>query len=612
MQIEKNDIKRNIFTLLNTNEQIIYTMSFIKRVLSTITGIFVFCIICFFLLFILGALFGRASEEVVKVESNSVLDLKLDFPIKDYAGKTVFKEYPFLNEDKKNGLFNLIDAINYAATDDKIKGISIANNFIQAGISQTKALRDALLTFKESGKFIVAYADIYTQKDYYLSSVADTVFINPVGMMEFKGLSSERLYFKDFQEKSGIKMEVVRHGKYKSAVEPFLENEMSANNREQIIAYLEGLWTEIKKEISTSREVPVERLNTIADSLLARTPELAKASGLVDKVAYHDEYVQGLKWALGVPSDKKLETITIQDYAQYTYPKLKAKSSENKIAVIYAEGDIVYGEGNENNVGHLTTNKAIKKAREDDRIKAIVLRVNSPGGSALASELIWREVELTKKIKPIIVSMGDLAASGGYYISANADKIIAEPTTITGSIGVFGVLPNFKGLADNMGINAEQVSTNQNAITYSAFEPLNDNQRAYIKEGIIDIYKLFTNRVAEGRDLTAEQVEAIAQGRVWVGTDALQNGLVDELGGLDLALERAAEAAEIEDYKIKEFPVFEKKLDEILEAFGIAKAKETILKEELGEANYKLLQDVKKMSQKKGVQLMFPFSTEIK
>ncbi|PQV46273.1 protease-4 [Jejuia pallidilutea] len=587
-------------------------MNFIKRVLSTVVGIIVFLGLCFLGLIVVGALFGGASEDVVQVKPNSVLDLKLDFPINDYAGKTIYKEYPFLNEDDKNGLFNLVDAIKYAKTDDKIKGISIDNNFIVAGITQTKTLRDALIDFKTSGKFIVSYADIYTQKDYYLSSVADTIYINPVGMMEFKGLYTERLYFKDFQEKSGIKMEVVRHGKYKSAVEPFLENEMSDNNREQISVYLNGLWSEMKKEVSEARNISVAQLDVIADSLLARTPQLALKSNLIDKIAYYDEYVNGLKNAVGISADKSLKTIAIEDYAKHVAPKLSAKSSENRIAVIYAEGDIMYGEGQQGIVGHVTLNESIKNARDDDRIKAIVLRVNSPGGSALASELIWREIELTKKIKPVIVSMGDLAASGGYYIATNADKIIAEPTTITGSIGVFGTLPNFKNLADNMGINAEQVATNANAVTYSIFEPLNESQYKYIEEGIIDVYGLFTKRVAEGRNLTAEEVEEIAQGRVWTGNDALQRGLVDELGGLDVALKYAAEAAEIDDYKLKEFPVFEKNLDEMLETFGLAKAKEQILAEELGEENYKLIKEVKRLSQKKGVQLLFPFSTDIK
>ncbi len=587
-------------------------MSFIKRVLSTVTGIFVFLFICFALLIVIGLFAGSSSDEKIIVKDNSVLDLKLDFPIKDYAGNTVFKQYNFLNENNKDGLFNIIDAIKYATTDDKIKGISIDNNFIQAGFSQTKAIRDALLEFKKSDKFIVAYADVYSQKDYYLSSVADTIYMNPVGMMEFNGLSTERLYYKDFQEKSGIKMEVIRLGKYKSAVEPFLENEMSDNNREQIEVYLNGIWSEVKKEISVSRNVSVERLNTIADSLLSRTASLAKSSKLIDRVAYHDEYESGLRHAINLEASKKIKTISIKDYAIHTANQIKKKTSSNKIAVIYAEGEIIYGEGDEDYVGQGAMNRSLKRAREDDKVKAVVIRVNSPGGSALASELIWREIELTKKLKPVIVSMGDLAASGGYYIACNADKIIAEPTTITGSIGVFGMLPNVKGLADKWGINAEQVTTNKNSIPYSLFEPMNEEQEAFIKEGINDIYELFTNRVAEGRGMTQEDVKAIAQGRVWTGVDALNNGLIDELGGLEVALKYAAEAAEIEDYKINEFPIFEKDLDKVLQGFGLAKAKEDILKEELGEANYKVLKEIKSMSKQKGIQLLFPFNTEIK
>lgn len=587
-------------------------MSFIKRVLSTVTGIFVFLFICIALLIIIGIFAGSSPDEKIIVKKNSVLGLKLDFPIKDYGGKTVFKGYDFLNEDNKNGLFNIIDAIKYAATDDKIKGISIDNNFIQAGFSQTKAIRDALLEFKKSDKFIVAYADIYSQKDYYLSSVADTIFINPAGMLEFNGLSTERLYFKDFQEKSGVKMEVVRLGKYKSAVEPFLENEMSDNNREQIKGYLNGIWGEVTKEISESREVSVERLNTIADSLLTRTALLAKSSKLVDKIAYYDEYENGLKHAANSDKSKKINTIAIADYAIHAANKIKTKASTNKIAVIYAEGEIIYGEGDEENVGQGTMSRSLIEAREDDKVKAVVIRVNSPGGSALASEIIWREIELTKKVKPVIVSMGDVAASGGYYIACNADKIIAEPTTITGSIGVFGVLPNVKGLADKWGINAEQVSTNKNSVVYSLFEPMSEAQEAFIKESILDIYELFTNRVAEGRGMTQDEVKAISEGRVWTGNDALKNGLVDELGGLDVALKHAAEAAEIDNYKIKELPIFEKDLDKLLQGFGLVKSKEDILKEELGEANYKIMQEIKSMSKRKGIQLLFPFDTEIK
>jgi protease IV len=587
-------------------------MDFIKRVLSTVVGIFVFCLICFGLLLVVGLIFGSSSEEIVTVKPNSVLELRLDFPIRDYAGKTEYKDFSFLDAEGKDGLFNIIDAIEYAETDDNIKGITIENNFIDAGITQTKEIRDALMKFKKSGKFVKAYADVYSQKDYYLSSVANTVYLSPVGSVAFKGLYSEQLYLKDIQDKTGIKMEVIRYGKYKSAVEPYLSNEMSAENREQITAFLNSVWSQVKQEVSESRKISVSNLDTIADNLLARNATLAKSSNLVDKIAYYDEYVSDIKQDLGISSKDDIEYITIADYALYTAEKLKSKSSKNEIAVIYAEGEIVYGEGNQDYVTQLNMGASLKEARDNDKIKAVVLRINSPGGDAMASELIWREIELTKKVKPVIVSMGDLAASGGYYIACNADKIIAEPTTITGSIGVFGVLPNANVLAKNIGVNAEQVSTNKNAVDYSFFEPLSEVQHDFIKEDVINIYELFTNRVAVGRKMTQDDVKKIAEGRVWTGRDALKNGLVDEIGGLDLALKRAAEAANIKDYKIIELPIFEVDLTKVLSSFGLVKTKEDILKEELGEESYKILKEVKSMSQKKGVQLLFPYSIGIK
>lgn len=586
-------------------------MGFIKRVLSTVTGIFVFFAILFVGLIVLGVAFSGTSKDTIRVKSNSILKLKLDFPIRDYAGKTVYKDYEFLNEDDKNGLFDIVRAIAYAKTDENIKGISIENTPAVAGITQLKTLREALLDFKTSGKFVTAYADVYSQKSYYLSTVADTLVVNPVGMLEFKGLSTEQLYFKDFQDKSGIKMEVVRHGKYKSAVEPFLNNEMSAENRDQISVYLNGLWQTLKTEIAQTRSIPEQQLDSIAEHLLGRTAKLALASRLVDKVSYYDEYIKGIKHAIDWDNDKALHTISIEKYTKHVAPKLRQSTNKNAIAVIYAEGDIIYGEGELGTVGHITLNKALRKARRSKKIKAVVLRINSPGGSALASELIWREIALTKKVKPVIVSMGDVAASGGYYIAANAHKIIAEPSTITGSIGVFGVLPNFKNLAERWGINAEQVVTNTNAITYSPFETLNDTQRQYIKEGIIDVYTLFTKRVQEGRGLTKDATEHIAQGRVWTGVDALKNGLVDELGGLDKALQYAAEAAEIEDYSTKELPIFKKELDEMLERFGLVKTKQQILEEEFGIENYNRLKNVKRLLQKQGSQLLFPYSVDI-
>lgn len=589
-------------------------MKFFSRVLSTIVGLFVFCVLCFFGLLIIGAAAGASADDEVVVKGSSVLELNLDEPIADYAGKFDYGKWNgfFQDSQKYNGLFNIIDAINYAKQDDKIKGISIKNNFLIAGVSQTKALRDALLDFKESGKFIVSYNDIMTQKDYYLNSVADTIYMNPAGAMEFKGLATEIMYYKDFQDKYGVKMEVIRHGKYKSAVEKYLSQEMSEANREQITVFLESIWKEMKNEISETREIPIEQLDLIADSLLARTPKLAVASKLIDKIAYIDEYDSAIKAALDVDADDEYNTIDIDDYAKHTYQKLHmGGSTKDKIAVIYAQGTIMYGEGNESTIGQGVINKALVKAREDDKIKAIVLRVNSPGGNALASELIWREIENTKKVKPVVVSMGDLAASGGYYIACNADKIIAEPSTITGSIGVYGVLPNMHELANNLGINAEQVTTNANGTTYSLFEPMSEDQRGFITEGVEDVYDMFLKRVADGRGMTTAEVDSVAQGRVWAGTDAIKKGLVDELGGMDVAIERAAELAEIEDYKLKYLPTYKKDLEDMFGGFGLIQSKEEILKEELGEANYMLMQRIKKVTEQKGIQLMLPYEIEI-
>ena len=591
-------------------------MNFLKRVLSTVVGIGVFFGLFFFLLLLIGAAIGSGDKDKITVEKNSVLALNLDEDMPDYAGKFDYGELNelFKGNKKYNGLFNVIDAINYAATDDNIKGISIENNTLSAGMAQTKALRDALLEFKKSGKFIVAYGDVIGQKDYYLNSVADEIYLNPVGALDFKGLATEILYYKDFQDKYGLKMEVIRHGKYKSAVEPYLAQEMSDANREQISVFLNSIWNEMKKEISASRQIDVTQLDTIADNLLARNSKMAVNSKLIDKLIYVDEFDAIIKNKLGVDANDDYEEIDIYDYAKHTAGKNRSKQLKikDKIAVIYAQGQIMYGEGDEKQIGQGVINKALKNAREDDKVKAIVLRVNSPGGSALASELIWREIELTKAVKPVIVSMGNLAASGGYYIACNANKIIAEPSTITGSIGVFGTLPNAHEFMNGIGINAEQVTTNKNSVDYSIFEPMTEEQRAFIKEGVVDIYELFTNRVATGRGMTQEAVHEIAQGRVWTGADALNIGLVDELGGLDVALQHAAEAAELETYKIKELPVYDKDFEKMIESFGLFQTKEELLKAELGEYNYHILNKMKTITQMEGTQMLLPYAIEIK
>lgn len=371
-------------------------MNFLKNIFSTVIGLFVFLFILFFGFIIIAALFGN-NEKTVTVKDNSVIELNLEEVTNDYAGKFLYEDFEFLNEEKTNGLSDVINAIDAAKTDSKIKGISILNNISLLGMAQSKALRDKLEDFKKSGKFVVAYANSYSQKEYYLNSVADTIYLNPVGEMDFKGLSSEVMFYKDFQEKTGIKMEVIRHGKYKSAVEPYLANEMSEANREQISVLLNSVWNSVVADISKSRKISVDRLNEIANGLLARTPEMAKAEKLIDKIAYEDEYHDGIRKALKVKKDEEYNTVSIIDYAHKNSTTGKKPATDNTIAIIYAQGTILSGEGDVNIIGEGSMRRSLQKARKDKNVKAIVLRIDSPGGSALTSDLIWREIELTKK-----------------------------------------------------------------------------------------------------------------------------------------------------------------------------------------------------------------------
>lgn len=586
-------------------------MKFLGNVLATIVGLFIFCMISFFGILIIGAVFGNSDEDVT-VKKNSVIELDLSKIHNDYAGKTNYEDMPILNgKTQHDGLSDVLKAIEYAKTDDKIKGISILNSSSDLGIAQTKALRDQLEDFKTSGKFIYSYADAYSQKEYYLNSVANSIYINPIGELDFKGLSAEIMFFKDFEEKSGLKMEVIRHGKYKSAVEPFLENKMSDANREQTTQLLNSIWNSILVDIAKSRKISVEHLNQVADGLLARTPEMAKAEKLVDKITYEDVYHDDIRKALKLNSDEKYNKVSIADYADKVATSDIDLDAKDKIAIIYAQGEIGNGEGDVNIIGEGSMRRSLQKAREDKHVKAIVLRINSPGGNALTSELIWRELELTKKVKPIVVSMGDYAASGGYYIACNANKIYAEANTITGSIGVFGVLPNFTEATKKIGINVEQVKTNTNASQYSPFRPLDDNYRAFAQEGVEKIYATFVNRVSAGRKLTFEQVDAIGQGRVWSGQDAIKIGLVDKIGGMDDAIKEAARLGKTSKYRIQNFPEFEKKFDDILAKFGLAQSRESIIKEEIGEQNYEVLKHIKQMTSQKGVQARMPYELKI-
>lgn len=584
-------------------------MKFLRNLLASILGT-ILALGIIFMFFLIIAAFMGGNEEVVTVKENSVLKISLAKPIKDYGGKYNFVDFQYKFENY-DGLNNILDAISHAKADNKIKGISIQSKMFMGGTAQAEAIRNAVRDFKTSGKFVYAYGDFFTQKDYYLASVADSVYLNPVGEMDFRGLSSEVLFFKGLQEKSGIKMEVIRHGKYKSAVEPFLSDEMSEANREQISELLVSLWNTVKEDISESRGISMENLDLYADSLMARNPKLAFQNHFVDGLMYHSDYEVMLKRAIGGNAANDINYVNLEDYAQYASTKKKT-SGKDRIAVVFAQGEIGYGKGDDKVIGQGIMIDALKEARENDKVKAIVLRVDSPGGSALASDIIWHEIELTKAIKPVVVSMGSVAASGGYYIAAGAERIFAEPTTITGSIGVFGVIPNIHELASKWGINAEQVNTNAQSTLYSVFEPMSDNFRKNTKEGIENIYDVFLSRVAEGRNMSKDEVNAIAQGRVWSGVEAKEIGLVDELGGLDDAIVYAAQLAEITDYGVKNYPEYEIDFDKVFARFGLVKTREEILKEEIGEETYEFLTKLKTMSEQKGVQARMPFEMTIK
>lgn len=590
-------------------------MNFLKNVLATFVGIILFCMMSFFLLMIVGVVAAAGSGSSTKsTKSNSIIKLDLEKVTNDYGGSIYIEDFDY-KETSHDGLINVLQAIDYAKSDDKIKGISIENNNSLLGLTQRKAIVDKLAEFKKTGKFVVAYADYYSQGEYYLASIADTVYMNPMGSLDFKGLASEVLYMKDLQEKSGIKMEVIRHGKYKSAVEPFLQQNMSAENREQLTVLLNSMWDSYVSTISKNRKISVEALNDVATNLNARTAVLAQENKLIDKIAYLDQYHSGIKKALGVKADDDINEIEILDYIKDVNLNMKKLSAKDQIAVIFAQGDIREGEGSVNTIGEGSINRALKAARNNDKVKAIVLRINSPGGSALTSDIIWREIELTKKVKPVIVSMGDVAASGGYYIACNANRIFAEPGTITGSIGVFGMIPNFKKVADKFGVNAEAVTTHENALGYSVFEEMSPKYKETLTESIEIIYDTFIGRVATGRNMTKEQVDELGQGRVWTGTMAKESGLVDELGSLDDAIAYAADLVKSTDYRISLYPEYKTELGELfrkLLGVSMQSAQQDAIKNEIGVENYELLQRMNYLKQTKGVQAMLPYQMNIR
>jgi protease-4 len=587
--------------------------NFIKYTFATVLGTLITFVVAFLLFIIIVSIASSGNEKIVTVEDNSIL--KLEF------GKALTERQPPENplvkfglgdEEKLVGLDRIFKVLKAAKDDDKIKGIYIDTRSIPSGgIASYEALRNALVDFKSSGKFIYAYGEYYSQKDYYIASVADKVVLNPVGAVDFKGLAAQIMFFKKAMEKLDIEMQIIRgpNNKFKSAVEPFMYDQMSEANKEQTNKFLSSIWESMLNEIAISRKLSVSQLQTIADSLSASDAAMAKTVGLVDMVAYEDQFMAELMKKIDVVDKDKYHEITISDYAT-TVNKVANLKAKNKIAVIYAVGEIVSGEGNDQIIGSDRISKAVCKAREDSSIKAIVLRVNSPGGSALASEVMWRELVLAKEVKPVVVSMGNYAASGGYYISCMANKIIAEPTTITGSIGVFGMIPNLKKfLNERLGLTFDGVNTNANSDMGSVSQPLTPFQQKVIQNSVVDIYTAFITHVAEGRNMTVEQVDAIGQGRVWSGVDAIKIGLVDEIGGLDKAIVEAAKLAGIESYRITKRPELKDPFEEMIKKFG-GNVKLSVIEDELG-ASYKYYEYVKKMQTMEGFQARLPYFIEI-
>ncbi len=550
-------------------------------------------------------------EDEGSVKENSILHIQFDQEIVDRASKNPLENFDFMSfkPNESTGLDKILENLEKAAGDTKIKGIFLDITNVPSGIATVEEIRNTLIEFKKSKKFIVAYSEIYTQKTYYLTSVADKIYLNPQGAIEIKGLGGEIMFYKGALEKLEIEPQIIRHGKFKSAVEPYMLDKMSNANREQTHTFINSIWQQIISGIAKERKISTASIQEIADNMLVQSPEDALKYKLVDKLLYRDEVTAELKGRLGVAEKDKLALVDFSSY--FNTPTIrKYDLATPKIAVIYATGAIESGEGDDKTIGSERISKAIAEARKDEKVKAIVLRVNSPGGSALASDVIWREVVLAKKVKPVVVSMGDVAASGGYYIACAASKIYASPNTITGSIGVFGVMFNGQKFLNNkLGITIDTVNTAKHSDLGSIYRPLTADERAVIQQEVEHVYDVFTKKVAEGRKKTQAEIDSIGQGRVWSGADAIKIGLIDAFGGLNEAITDAAKMAKLDKYRIYSLPKQKSTLESLLKKTTESE-EARLMERELGLAYkyYKNLQDVLKSQ---GIQARLPYSIDI-
>ena len=582
---------------------------FIKFTFASVLGVVLAGIIFTILgiVTMVGMVASSDTETVVKENSIFVLDLEgtLSERVKDNPLQTLMGE-----ENQAYGLDDILASIQKAKDNEDIKGIYLQTAFLETSFASLEEIRHALLDFKESGKFIVAYADQYTQDMYYLASVADKIIVNPQGSISWHGLASQPIFYKDLLKKVGVEMQIFKVGTYKSAVEPFIATEMSDANREQVTAFMASIWGHLLEDVSASRNIPVETLNKLADEMMDLQPaETYLANGLADTLLYKDGVLDYLKEISGREADESLRTLSLAEMKNVKRNTPLDKSG-NIIAVYYAFGGIDDSTSPEEGINSEKVIKDLRKLREDETIKAVVLRVNSPGGSAYGSEQIWREVVLLKEKKPVIVSMGDYAASGGYYISCAADYIVADPTTLTGSIGIFGMFPNMEELlTDKLGLHFDMVKTNKFADMGTLARPFNADERAAMQNYINNGYKLFVKRCADGRGMSVEAIEKIAEGRVWTGATAKELGLVDELGGLDKAIEIAAQKAEVEAYSLLTYPSKESFFSSLMNE-GKNNYIKGQLMETLGESysSIKFIQNVKDMDR---IQARMPFDLRI-
>ena len=581
--------------------------SFFKTFLASFLGSAVLLgVIVILLITSLIASIAKSSETNVTLKPKTVLYMNLNYDIPERTNSNSLAMYFNMDKIDMAGLNDILNNIDAAATDANIEGIFLDLSTIGTSTANIEEIRNRLISFKESGKFLISYAEAYTQSAYYLASVSDKIYMLPDGVLDIHGIASQGTFYKHLLEKLDIEMQIIRptNNRFKSAVEPYFLDEMSDANREQTSVYLNSMWNKICSDISASRNIEIETINKMADELtLMFDTQAAVDYGFIDELIYKDELLAKLHELTNTDDNKKINIIKNTQYAKVRPELMKG---EDNIAIVYASGQIIDGEGDDTKIGSTTLSAAIRKARTDKKVKAIVMRVNSPGGSAVASEVIRREVELAAEEKPVIVSMGSYAASGGYWISSTADYIFADPNTLTGSIGVFGTFPNLKGfLNDKVGLTFDEVKTNENADFGSLYKPLTPYQMTMMQKHVTDTYDEFITLVSETRGLRKTFVDSIGQGRVWSGTDAIAIGLVDELGGIDKAIAYAADKAGLTSYSIKEFPKQEDPLENLFKTETQEYYTKAIMKNNLG-SSYKYLEAIENISKIEGVQALMP------